>query len=82
LGIFLSLNRGITIKDLVTRSGLSIKTFVRRYTEAFGIEPAEELRQLRQLRLGEAKRLLMETDQSVSEIATALGFASQASFYN
>ena len=71
--------RGITVTDLVTSSGLSIKTFVRRYTEAFGIEPAEELRQLR---LGEAKRLLMETDQSVSEIATALGFTSQASFYN
>jgi LacI family transcriptional regulator len=70
---------GITINDLVAISGKSFKTLVRRYTEAFGIDPLDEIRQLR---IARAKQLLRGSDLSVAEIATACGFTSQASFYN
>lgn len=70
---------GITVNDLVAISGKSFKTLVRRYTEAFGIDPLDEIRQLR---IGRAKELLRGSDLSVSEIAAACGFSSQAGFYN
>lgn len=70
---------GITINDLVAISGRSFKTLVRRYTEAYGIDPLEEIRQIR---IGRAKDLLADSDLSVSEIAGACGFSSQAGFYN
>ena len=71
--------RGLTVADLVQLSGFSIKTLVRRYSEAFGIDPAEEIRRIR---LDEAKSRLSNTDLPVSEIATSCGFSSQAGFYN
>ncbi len=70
---------GITVNDLVAISGKSFKTLVRRYTEAFGIDPLDEIRQLR---IGRAKQLLRGSDLSVSEIAGICGFSSQAGFYN
>lgn len=70
---------GITVNDLVAISGKSFKTLVRRYTEAFGIHPLDEIRQLR---IGRAKQLLRDRDLSVSEVASACGFPSQAGFYN
>lgn len=70
---------GITINDLVAISGRSFKTLVRRYTEAYGVDPLDEIRRLR---IGRAKELLAGSDLSVSEIAAACGFSSQAGFYN
>jgi AraC family transcriptional regulator len=60
-------------------SGVSSKTLVRRYEEAYGIDPTEEIRRLR---LDQAKRMLRETDQPIAEIAALCGFSSQAGFYN
>ena len=71
--------RGLTVTDLIGPSGLSIKTLVRRYAAAFGMDPAEEIRMRR---LGEAKRMLKATDLPISEIAAVCGFSSQAGFYN
>lgn len=70
---------GITVNDLVAISGKSFKTLVRRYTEAYGIDPLDEIRELR---LGRARQLLADGDLSISEIAGSCGFTSQASFYN
>lgn len=70
---------GITVNDLVAISGKSFKTLVRRYSEAYGIDPLDEIRELR---LGKARRLLADGELSISEIAGSCGFSSQASFYN
>lgn len=70
---------GITINDLVAISGKSFKTLVRRYTEAFGIDPLDEIRRIRMER---AKQLLVSSELSVSEVAGSCGFSSQAGFYN
>lgn len=71
--------RGLAVSDLVTISGLSVKTLVRRYKEAFGTDPSDDIRKVR---LAEATRLLKETGLSIAEIAAECGFSSQAGFYN
>jgi AraC-like DNA-binding protein len=71
--------RGVTLGELVVMSGLSVKTLVRRYRAAFGIDPAEEIHEHR---LQEAQRLLREGRLSIGEVAAACGFSSQAAFAN
>lgn len=70
---------GITVNDLVAISGKSFKTLVRRYAEAYGIDPLDEIRERRMER---ARQLLSGGDLSISEIAGNCGFSSQAGFYN
>ncbi|WP_035605134.1 substrate-binding domain-containing protein [Haloferula sp. BvORR071] len=71
--------QGISLGELVTASGLSTKTLVRRYEAAFGIDPVEEVNQRR---LAEAKRLLGEGKLKATEVAARCGFSSQAAFNN
>jgi LacI family transcriptional regulator len=71
--------RGLTLSDLVGISGFSVKTLIRRYKEAFGTDPSEDIRKAR---IAEATRLLRDTKLSVAEIAEECGFSSQAGLYN
>ncbi len=72
--------QGISLGELVTASGLSTKTLVRRYQAAFGIDPVEEVN-LR--RLTEAKRLLTTNGRlKIADVAAHCGFSSQAAFNN
>jgi LacI family transcriptional regulator, galactose operon repressor len=63
----------IGIEDLVSQIGLSRRTLEIRFRKIIGRTPHEELRRLRLVR---AKRLLLETDHSISKIAFAAGFCS------
>lgn len=78
---FISLHatNGVSLGELVEISGLSVKTLVRKYREAFGLDPAEDVLQRR---LGEARRLLGESDLPIAEVARICGFASQSAFVN
>jgi len=71
--------KGISLAELVAASGLSTKTFVRRYLTAFGVDPIEEVNRLR---LAEAKRLLAAKTLKVTDVAAICGFSSQAAFNN
>ncbi|MDD5350341.1 MAG: AraC family transcriptional regulator [Chthoniobacteraceae bacterium] len=62
---------------LAQRHGMSASTFRRRWAEAVKLPPA---RFLRQLRLREACRLLVETRTPVGEIAHAVGFEDELYF--
>jgi AraC family transcriptional regulator len=56
---------------------MSVSTFQRRWNEAMGITPA---RYALGLRLQEACRLLIETSDSISEVASACGFEDECYF--
>lgn len=63
----------ITIEDVVSQLNISRRSFEIRFQEAVGTTPHQ---MLRQLRLDRAKRLLVETDQSVADIAFASGYCT------
>jgi LacI family transcriptional regulator len=71
--------KGISLAELVDASGLSTKTFVRRYQFAFGADPIDEVNRLR---LAEAKRLLAPGTLKIADVAARCGFSSQAAFNN
>lgn len=70
-------NRDIRIEEISEYACLSTFHFVRVFKDAFGITPK---RYQLQLRLREAKRLLLTTDMGVSEIAYFLGYSSPEYF--
>lgn len=65
-----------TIEDLAGLSGITPRHMIRSFRKATGMPPHAYLRQLR---IGEARRLL-ERDLPIAEIALATGFADQAHF--
>ncbi|WP_116200202.1 AraC family transcriptional regulator [Amycolatopsis circi] len=65
----------ITLADLAGEVHLSVFHLVRVFKEATGVTP---YRYLTRLRIDEAKRLLRDTDLTVSQIAGRCGFASPA----
>jgi AraC-like DNA-binding protein len=67
----------ITNRDLASISNMSLRAFERRFQSAFHLTPQKFLRKLR-LRI--ASRALMNTDESLSEIALKCGFADQSHF--
>lgn len=71
--------KGVTFEELTESSGMSQKILRRRYAEAFGETPTEHLRRLR---IEAASRLLEDEEASMTEIATACGFASHGAFSN
>lgn len=71
--------RGVSLSELVNLSGLSVKTLVHYYEQAYGVKPLDEVHNLR---MAAAKNLLQQSQLSVAEIASHCGFTSQASFYN
>jgi AraC-like DNA-binding protein len=65
------------LEALARRCNMSVSTFQRRWNESMGITPA---RYALGLKLQEACRLLIETSDSISEIANACGFDDEFYF--
>ncbi|MFD2467685.1 helix-turn-helix domain-containing protein [Amycolatopsis silviterrae] len=65
----------VTLADLAGEVHLSVYHLVRVFKEATGVTP---YRYLTRLRIDEAKRLLRETDLTISQIAGRCGFADPA----
>lgn len=67
----------IDIKRIAAHLGISERSAVKAFVAEYGITP---VKYVRKARLAEAKRLLCETDKSVSEIAHMLRFCDQSYF--
>lgn len=67
----------LTTDQLAEMAGLSVSQFERRFRRAFGSSPHQYLMRVR---VENAARLLIETKQTVSEIAQACGFYDHAHF--
>lgn len=65
----------ITIDEIVDQLSVSRRMFEIRFRKAVGRTPHQELRRVRLLR---AQQMLLETDNSVADIASASGFCSPA----
>ncbi|MAS96770.1 MAG: hypothetical protein CMO55_26560 [Verrucomicrobiales bacterium] len=72
--------RGLVIDELCTMAGVSRKTLISRYRDAFGETPSEAIRRLR---FDRARQLLLEPDpHRLANIASECGFSSLTSFTN
>ena len=67
----------ITLEDLAAMCRLSVSHFSRAFKTSFGEPPHSYI--MRQ-RIEEAKRLMLEREESLSQIALACGFADQSHF--
>ena len=65
------------IREAVRRSGLSERSFHRRFTQATGLAPLEYLQRLR---VEQAKRRLERTRDAVEEIAWQIGYEDPSAF--
>ncbi|HBP6730609.1 TPA: AraC family transcriptional regulator [Pseudomonas aeruginosa] len=65
-----------TLEDMAACAGLSRSAFFKRFNETCGQSPGQVLLALR---MGQACRLL-KADQSVAEVAAAVGYQSIAAF--
>lgn len=65
----------ITIDEIVDQLSVSRRMFEIRFRKAIGRTPHQEIRRVRLLR---AQQMLLETDNSIAEIALAAGFCSPA----
>ncbi len=70
-------NESITIDDLASVMNRSTSAFMRIFKQETGMSPVELLIQIR---LERARKLLLATDQSVTDIAFACGFNSSSHF--
>ncbi|MEU8588869.1 helix-turn-helix domain-containing protein [Streptomyces sp. NPDC048664] len=70
------LGEPIALSELARRSGMSLRTFARRFNEEVGLSPGRWLIQQRVVR---ARHLLESTDLQVDQIAGEVGFATGAS---
>lgn len=71
-----NLHEPMTLTDLAEHSHMSLRTFVRRFTEEVGMSPG---RWLIQQRVDRARHLLETTNLPVDEIAGQVGFAGGTS---
>ncbi len=69
--------QGICVADVVRQLSVARRTLEQRFIRLLGRTPAAEIRRVR---IEEAKRLLMESDQSIAEVARASGFSQQDLF--
>lgn len=67
----------VTTSDLAKSAGLSVSQFERRFRNAFGTSVRQYLMRVR---IENATKLLLDTDQSVSQIALVCGFFDHAHF--
>jgi transcriptional regulator GlxA family with amidase domain len=70
------LDRPITLAELAARSGMSVRTFSRRFRAEAGLTPVQWL--VRQ-RVDRARRMLELGDESMERIAARAGFATPSS---
>ena len=66
-----------TLDEMMRRTGLSERTFKRRFTRATGLSP---LAYVQRLRVEDAKRRLERTEASVDEISWQVGYEEPAFF--
>lgn len=71
------LDQRIDLEAEAARNGMSVATFRRRWAAISDVSPA---RYLQQLRMRDACRRLVETNQPIAEIAHALGFEDEFYF--
>lgn len=67
----------LSVSALADRSGLSVRTFQRRFTAAAGLSTSEYVQQLR---VEKARGLLERTAMPVSEICWAVGYEDTSAF--
>lgn len=72
-----SLEHGVTVDELARLTGRGRSQFTASFRAATGCSP---LQYLRRRRIDQAKQKLARGNESLAEIALALGFASQAHF--
>jgi transcriptional regulator GlxA family with amidase domain len=70
------LDRPVTLAELATRSGMSVRTFSRRFRAEVGLTPVQWLVQQR---VDRARRMLEAGDEPVERIAAQAGFATAGS---
>ncbi len=70
-------SKNLTLKKISHVAMLSENHLLRNFSQIFKISPFQYITQLK---IKEAKRLLIETDKSVTEIATSLGYSSLSNF--
>jgi LacI family transcriptional regulator len=70
-------SRGIYVSEVVNKLSIARRTLEQRFIRSIGRTPAAEIRRVR---LEEAKRLLIESDRSIADIARTAGFGQQDLF--
>lgn len=65
------------VERMIARSGLSPRTFARRFRTATGFAPIDYVQTLR---IEEAKQMLETEDTGIDEIAVSVGYADPVSF--
>jgi len=65
------------VAEMAVRSGLSERSFLRRFRRATGQSPAEYVQTLR---VEEAKQMLETTDTPIDDIAAQVGYSEPSSF--
>jgi transcriptional regulator GlxA family with amidase domain len=68
---------GSPVDEMIRRSGLTERTFKRRFTKATGFAPIEYIQRLR---IEDAKRRLERTDAAIDEIGWRVGYEDPAFF--
>lgn len=71
------LGRSLRVGELAKQVGLSVSHFGHAFKKSFGITPHSHIVRLR---LEQAQRLMLGTDDPLSQIALICGFADQAHF--
>jgi LacI family transcriptional regulator len=69
--------KGLYVSDVVRKLSIARRTLEQRFVRLIGRTPAAEIRRVR---IEEAKRLLVETDQSIAQVGRAAGFGQQDLF--
>lgn len=75
--IHANLEISIPVEDMASLIGLSTSYFFRAFKRSFGVSPHGYITVLR---LARARELLVGSEEQISEIAVACGFADQAHF--
>ncbi|WP_267241536.1 GlxA family transcriptional regulator [Streptomyces sp. PR69] len=70
------LDRPLTLAELASHAGMSVRTFSRRFRDEVGMTPVQWLTRQR---VEHARRLLETTDWPVDRVASAAGFGTGAS---
>jgi transcriptional regulator GlxA family with amidase domain len=65
------------LEEMIRRTGLSERTFKRRFTSATGLSP---IAYVQRLRIEDAKRRLERTEASIDEISWQVGYEEPAFF--
>lgn len=65
----------IEVAKLASIAGMSPRSFQRHFKQAFQVSPTEHLRQFR---IGKACQLLIETDRTITAVASETGFSDHS----